>query len=126
LLDGFADYFDLGEQLTNIGEGLTAGTAILSEKDYDGTVDVLVASRVHYARRQLRDGVARAPQILRIGGLFVAMGPRYCPGEYNYHQVARQVNKDERFDTLVDHEYYRPDKFDEQETNRLIVAQRLK
>ncbi len=85
-------------------------------------LDVIIASRVHSAGKDLVFGIERAAMLLRSGGVLVARGPRYYEAS-GYDRVFGIIRDDPAMRILENRTYERESPWRASEPSRVIIAQ---
>lgn len=74
-------------------EGMERVANRLALSEVATEADLIIASRVHMAGRQLHSVIVRTPLLLKSGGLLLARGPLRFPAGYDYAKVLAQLEK---------------------------------
>jgi hypothetical protein len=125
VIQGYAEYNDIGDNLTLISGGIARATAAMLKNESTPPSDLIIASRVHMAGTELRDGVIRGPRLLALGGVFIANGPtRYSKG-FSYDKVRFEMQRTGKYDIGIDQIYPRQAS-NGLEENRIILGVKVK
>jgi hypothetical protein len=126
VLQGVTDFWKIPSDALRIVDGGIARRAqqLIDGRNKNGT-DLLIASRVHGAGNDLKQGVAAAKDLLRLGGTFIARGPRRYAQGYDYDRVLQDMEREPSMH--VDHSRVLRRTIPRGiEHNRLIVARKIK
>jgi hypothetical protein len=126
VLQGICDYYGIAEDKVSLAYQGIARHVAEKLKTAKEPADLVVASRVHMAGRELRYGIDKSAGLLRTGGLLVARGPQVDEGGMGYNQVGRCIESNRKLKTMLDVDYRNPHvPKGIIEPNRLIVAQKI-
>lgn len=131
LLNGILDYNGVPEDVVTVESGGIADRVhFLLDNGAAGMGSMVIASRVHMAGEDLREGIRVAADLLHEDGLLVARGPRNPHFEdldlMGYDEVYDMVAEDEALKLEPQsYTFASIDSYDEREPNRLVVARRL-
>lgn len=124
-LQGVIDSLGIPDDTIEIADdGMERASSRLVLDATPRAADFVIASRVHGAGLQLRSAVAKAPLLLRRGGIVLARGPsRYAAG-YDYTKVLQQMQKTQTLQIIHRAVSKRTTPTGAQETNLTIVARK--
>ena len=126
-LSGIADHYGLPRgRFVPLFGGITNGINNLAGSGWQNTASLVIASRVHEAGVDLRNGIKRAPELLAQGGVLLARGPRRYTEGIGYDEVGNLIRRHPSLRVMVDTEFARARASDGfQEPNRLIAAVKI-
>jgi hypothetical protein len=127
VLRGVADYHHLDrDRLVIADRGIAYRVQqLVRSARTQGLADIVVASRAHGAGEELLFGIAKAAQLLRVGGLLVARGPSQHILGSGYDAISHQISEDSGLRILLDHPYDLASSNGVPDPNRLVVAEKV-
>jgi hypothetical protein len=124
VLRGVTEFWKIpSDALRIVDGGIAKRTEQLINGKNRNTTDLLIASRVHGAGNDLKQGVAAVKDLLRTGGTFIARGPRRYSQGYDYDRVLGDMQREPSMQVTHNHEYKRSIPRGV-EQNRLIIARK--
>jgi hypothetical protein len=127
VLRGFSEYQQIDLQALEINSlGINKTLSRISEGSTDERADLLVASRVHMAGRELRTGMQQAGSVLREGGLVIARGPNHYNQGVGYTDILNVIKRNPELRVQLTHGYNLPlASTGRLEPNILVVARKV-